>query len=364
MTSRLKNVQRFWWLKPLLFATVLLAYLPGALAQSVVVMVNDDPITSYDVAQRQRFLAVTSGLGDKMRARLQSEDTKKAFQAYMTKHQPQSRDEAQELQKKFVAEIEKDVVASVGNSVHQEAIDQLIDERLMLQAAKEQKITITDDEVNKSLTRMAEGGSHKLTLQAFLAQFQQQSIDPSTLKDRIRAQAAWRELIRRLYGSRVRSAVPVNDRSALEDASGTKVDVEIVKLAMPAQADQNVVARRLVEADQLRTKFSSCANLGGQLKGLSGASVQSMKKVDINDFRGEVRAALAKAKPGEMTPPIIVGGAIESYAVCSKTVAVAAQKGEQKAEAQDQIQEEFQLYSRRHLKDLKDRALLKYPKNG
>ena len=140
MTSRLKNVQRFWWAEAFAFChRFLLAYLPGAFAQSVVVMVNDDPVASYDVAQRQRFLAVTSGLGDKMRARLQSEDTKKAFQAYMTKHQPQSRDEAQELQKKFVAEIEKDVVASVGNSVHQEAIDQLIDERLMLQAAKEQR---------------------------------------------------------------------------------------------------------------------------------------------------------------------------------------------------------------------------------
>ncbi len=365
VTTRLMSVQPSWPLKLLLFAVFLFTGLPGAFAQSVIVMVNDEPITSYDVAQREHFLALTSGFGDRMRARLGSEQTKQAFQAYMSENQPQSREEAQALQKKFVAQIEKEVVASASSAKRQEAIDQLIDEHLMLQAAKEQKVTVSDEEVNKVLTRMAQGGSKKNTLQEFLAQFQAQGINPSTLKFRIRAQTAWREVIRQLYGSRVRAAVPANERNALQDSSGTKVDVEIVKLTMPAKADQNAVARRLVEADQLRKGFSSCAALAKQVKGLSGVSLESVKKADINDFRGEVRAALAKAKAGEMTPPVIVGGTIESHAVCSKTVAATSSgKNEKKAEARDQVQEEFQLYSKRHLKDLKDRALLKYPKSG
>ena len=91
------------WSFRFVLAGFLLVASAGAVAQSIVVLVNDDPITSYDVAQRQRFLALTSGLGDKMRARLQSDATKEEFQAYMTKQRPTSKEEAQELQKKFVA---------------------------------------------------------------------------------------------------------------------------------------------------------------------------------------------------------------------------------------------------------------------
>ena len=53
----------------------------------------------------------------------------------------------------------------------------------------------------RALTRMAQGGANKNTLEEFLAQFKQQGIDPITLRERIRAQTAWREVIRRLYGS-------------------------------------------------------------------------------------------------------------------------------------------------------------------
>lgn len=354
------------WPVGLVFGALLLAAsVSGAMAQSVVVLVNDDPITSYDVAQRQRFLAVTSGLGDKMRAKLQSDETKEAFRAYINEQRPKSKEEAAELQKKFVAQLQQQVVNNSSSAMRKDAIEQLIDERLMLQAAKEQKIVITDAEVNESLTRMAQGGANKNTLEEFLAQFKQQGINPSTLKDRIRAQTAWRELVKRVYGSRVRAAVSsVTTPDEQAATAGATVDVEIVKFTMPANADQKLVAQRLVAMEQIRKKFSNCAALPAVVKDVSGATLQSVKQANLSEFRGDVRAALTKAKAGEMTPPIISGGTIESHALCTKKVAVASGKTEQKSTEKDKLQEEFQLYSRRHLKDMKDRALLKYPKNG
>jgi peptidyl-prolyl cis-trans isomerase SurA len=365
MTLKSNRCHASWPLRLVLGGLLLVAGLSGASAQSVVVLVNDDPITTYDVAQRQRFLAVTSGLGDKMRARLQSDETKEAFRAYMTEQRPKSKEEAQELQKKFVAQIQQQVVASSTGAMRKEAIEQLIDERLMLQAAKEQKIVVTDAEVNESLTRMAQGGANKNSLEDFLGQFKDQGINPSTLRERIRAQSAWREVVKRVYGSRVRSSVSTTTSTAdAAGGAGTVVDVEIVKFVMPANADQKLVAQRLVAVEQIRKQFSTCAALPAIVKAVSGATVQSVKQAKIEDFRGDVRAALTKAKPGEMTPPIISGGTVESHALCTKKVSVASGKSEKKSESKDKIQEEFQLYSRRHLKDVKDRALLKYPKNG
>lgn len=367
MTLRSNTCHASWPLRLVLGGLLLVAGLSAASAQSVVVLVNDEPITSYDVAQRQRFLAVTSGLGDKMRAKLQSDETKEAFSAYMKEQRPQTKEEAQELQKKFVAQIQQQVVNSSSSALRKDAIEQLIDERLMLQAAKEQKIVVTDAEVTESLTRIAQGGDKKNTLEDFLAQFKQQGINPSTLRDRIRAQTAWREVVRRVYGSRVRSSVSTTTTSA-DDAggagAGTVVDVEVVKFAMPAKADEKLVAQSLVAVEQIRKRFSTCAALPAIVKEVNGATLQSVKQAKIEDFRGDVRAALSKAKPGEMTPPIISGGTIESHALCTKKVSVASGKNEKKSESKDKLQEEFQLYSRRHLKDVKDRALLKYPKNG
>jgi peptidyl-prolyl cis-trans isomerase SurA len=327
-------------------------------------MVNDEPITSYDVAQRQRFLAMTSGLGEKMKARLKAPETQSAWQEFVQKHRPQSKEEAQALQKQFVGQLQQQVISSASSSMRQEAIEQLIDERLMLQAAKDNKITVTDAQVDEAMTRMAQGNGRDVTLQQFQESFKQQGVNPVTLKDRIRAQTAWRQVIRRIYGSRVQSAVSPAEADAKE-AGRTLVDVELIKLTMPGNADQKAVAKRLVEAESIRKGFSKCSEVGNQVKGHIGVSVQSMKAVNVEEFRGDVRAAIAKAKAGEITPPIVSGGAIELHAICNKKVeGNPAEKKEEKAEAQDKVQEEFQLYSRRHLKDMKDRANLRYPKSG
>ena len=152
---------------------------------------------------------------------------------------------------------------------------------------------------------------------------------------------------------------------AENDTDAVALDVRVVSLAMPAKADQAVVAQRLVEAEQIRKRFTACENLDSMVKGVEGVSVKAMKTSKLSDFRGDVKAALTKAQPGQMTPPVIAGAAIESYALCGKKQSVATGKNtEKQAEAPDKTQEVFQLYSKRHLKDLKEQARLDYKKGN
>ncbi len=368
--SNMKNgvyTIRTAWLFRLVFCSfALLAGMETAGAQSVVVLVNDDPITSFDVSQRQRFLALTSGFGDKMRERLKSPATQEKFKQYMTEQRPSSKEEAQELQKKFVEKLQQDVIASASSGLRKQALEQLIDEKLMLQAAKEQKISVTDDEVNQIMTKMAEGGGKKLSLNEFLAQFSSQGVNPATLRQRLRAQTAWRQVIRRVYGSRIQSSVSTIETVSEDSPDAVTVDVRVVSLAMPAKADQKVVAKRLLEAEQIRKRFSSCDKLDALLKGVQGVSVKPVKSAKLSEFRGDVKAALQKATAGQMTPPVIAGAAVESHALCGKKQSVVSGKStEKKTEtAADKTQEEFQLYAKRHLKDLKDRARLDYRSNN
>jgi peptidyl-prolyl cis-trans isomerase SurA len=352
------------WPVRLLALTLLLSALPTtANAQSIVVMVNDEPITSYDVAQRQKFLALTSGLGDRMRSRMQSEETKNAFRAYMTENRPQSKEEADALQKKFVSRIQQQVISGASKAMRKEAVDQLIDERLMIQAAKERKVEIAEDELDRALTDMAKRGG-KGSLQEFLASFKAQGINPVTLRERIRAQLAWAQLIRGLYGPLVQSTVSAVGSTVPSDESATLVDVQIVKLSA-SKGDQKALAGRLVEAEEIRKNFSSCAQLAGQVQGRNGISLQKVTKAKLRDFSGDVQAALSKANEGDMTPPIVKNDAVETVALCSKEV-LAATTGEKKRASSggDERAEKMQLYAERHLKDIKARAHLKYPKSG
>jgi hypothetical protein len=102
-----------------------------------------------------------------------------------------------------------------------------------------------------------------------------------------------------------------------------------------------------------------------QVQGRNGISLQKVTKAKLRDFSGDVQAALSKANEGDMTPPIVKNDAVETVALCSKEV-LAATTGEKKRASSggDERAEKMQLYAERHLKDIKARAHLKYPKSG
>lgn len=339
----------------------------GALAQSIVVQVNDDAVTSFEVAQRQRFLMAFGGMdaktkervGQRMKERLGAESTQTAFKELMQKEKPTSQAQVEEIKQQFVKQIQQNVLSEASGSLRQQALDELIEERLMMQAARDQKVEMSDVELNEVLTRMAEGGSQKLSLQQFFAQLATQGIREGTLKDRIRARNSWQQVIKRLYAGQLQSfqAAPSSTETPEDD---TQLDVQVVRFANPTPGDQKALAQRLVDAAALSKKFKDCKSLGGLIKGAPGVSVKSMNKAKLNDFHGDARIALQRGQPGQMTPPAIDGDAVEVHAICAKSAA-----GKPKADpGQDKMKEAFQLYSRRHLKDLKARARIEYPKNG
>jgi peptidyl-prolyl cis-trans isomerase SurA len=342
-----------------------------AFAQSIVVLVNDEPVTSYELKQRQRFLVLTGGvkgINEKIKQRLKAPETQQEFREFAMKVRPTSQEEMRELQKRFVQNIQKQVMAASTSSTRQAALEQLIEERLMIQAAKELKVDVSDEDLNNILKRMAERSSKskKLTVKEFLGQLESQGIDPSTLKERVRASNSWQQVIKRRYGGQLSvEMAAINTTSSTGDDEAT-LDVQIIMFALSNPKDETQVAKRLVEVEDLRKKFNSCSMLGGLLKGVDGVSVRGVTKVQISKFRGEVQAALKKGRVGQMTPPAIHGNAIESYAICAKHQTVASGSSKKKKSSSTRIQETFELYSRRYLRDLKDRARIEYPnkKNG
>jgi peptidyl-prolyl cis-trans isomerase SurA len=396
-------------------AGIFLALLGGrgeADAQNIVVLVNDEPITSGDVAQRMRWNARTNGFGDRMKAILTGDAIKERFRQKMIAANPHSQGEAQELAEKIKKELLEDaksrVLSEGGGISRKTAIDALIDDKLKLQAAKKLDIKISDSEVEQTLIQRtggdaaeaatpspstdtgaktdaaeqkgggkrrggrsagapdAAGGaasgskpSKNAKLEEFYAQFEKDGINRKTIQEIIRAQLAWRDVIRRQYGPRLASlfaALPNADEKPAD--ADIQFDVRVLRLSV-ASSDQKAVSQRILEAENLKEKFTSCAQLPNEAKLISDATVRSIDKAKLASFPKDVQPLILKASEGQMTPPVLVGSAIESYAICRKGIAAKAVKtaAEQKPDIR---QQEYERFSRRYLQELKQSASIDY----
>lgn len=337
----------------------------SAAQQGIVVLVNGEPITSYDVAQRQKLLALVSGsLGKAMRARLRAPETKDEFRQFIQQERPTTQEEAKALQKKFVKRLQQKVMAQITAKARKKALEELIEERLMLQEAKRRKLMVSDKEVNQQLLRMAQARDKSQTLDQFLGAFRAQGVDPNTMKQRIKAQLAWRNVIRRLYGFKISALLGSKAKSASKmqaSIKNTRFDVQMVRVNIPSSASQKVIAQRYLQGDNLRKRFSSCGKLPALVKLIDNASLKTFRKAEASNFPPEAQAMLMKARAGQMLPPIVSKGAIDLYAVCNKRViAKAKEKAKKPKRVTDRRQQEFAIYARRHLKDLKQEALIEY----
>ncbi len=83
-----------------------------------------------------------------------------------------------------------------------------------------------------------------------------------------------------------------------------------------------------------------------------------MDKAKMSSFPKDVQPLIAKASEGQMTPPVLVGNAVETYAICRKAVPVKqTAPAEQKPDARTQ---EFERFARRYLLQLKQSAAIDF----
>ena len=259
-----------------------------ASAQNVVVLVNDEPITSGDVAQRLRWNARTNGFGDHMKAILTGDSIKERFRQMMVAANPHSQAEAEQaaerIKKQLLEDAKNRVLSDGGGTSRKAAINSLVEDKLKLQAAKKLDIKITNSEVEQVLAQRAAGSrrrGQKARSSEFYKQFENDGINRKTIQEIIRAQLAWRDVIRKRYGAQLASlfsALPSADEKPSE--SEIQFDVRVLRLSVTS-TDQKAVSQRIIEAENLKEKFTSCAQLPNEAKLVSDATVRSIEKAKL-----------------------------------------------------------------------------------
>jgi peptidyl-prolyl cis-trans isomerase SurA len=280
--------------------------------QSIVVLVNDDPITLYDIEQRQRFLAVT------------------------TQAQP-------------------------SPALKKQATDMLIEERLQIQQAKKLGLTPDESTVNNVLQGMAK--RNNMSPEGLAAALGQMGVNIKTLRDRVRAQVAWQEVVRRKF----RHDVVIGDADVDKALSGgngeaeekTTLQLRQVKYQIPSNANQLVIAKQLAEMETVRAKLQSCGKVSSLTQGMQGLTVKTLNDQLATSLSQPTRLLVMNAKVGQMTPPTLSGSAIEAYAVCGRHAVKGDPEKRQETESK-LMEQELGIRAEGLLRDMRQEAFIEY----
>lgn len=337
---------------------------------SIAVLVNDEPITAYEIEQRAAFIALQGGgAGADMRAKaearwksiIQNPKTNERFKQLLQKNNVQTQEEARALQTKFVKQLQADMMNQLKREARSAALagskgkaqEELIEEKLKLQAAKQLNVVVEDAEVDKIVGGIAE--RNKMTLEQFGQHMKGMGVDIRTMKNRFKAEMSWREVVRRRFGHLIsiteRDVDQLMANTSVQAQGDLELQVQRITFPLPGAVDQSVIAQRIAEADAVARKFSGCASLPALAANAGGRheDLGSRKPATIPE---PTRSLLLNARDGDLLPASVSNGGVELWALCGRKAENSARENAQ-AELR---QQEFDVLAQKHLKDLRQDA--------
>jgi peptidyl-prolyl cis-trans isomerase SurA len=239
------------------------------MTESVAAIVNDEIISTYDLAQRMRLLMMTTGI------------------------QP-TQDTLPQLQ--------------------QEALAGLVDEHLEIQelkrVEKDQKFAIIagDDEVRDEVSDMAQQSN--LKADGLIAVLKTQGIAQETLYSQIRANVSWQKWINGRYGTRLRigeDQIKATQARLIAAASKPQYEVSEVFLDATRTGGMETAMRG---ANQLVAQLQQGAPFPAVARQFSSSSTAAAGGdagwISPGEMPPEVDTAMEQLRPGQLSQPIQV----------------------------------------------------------
>ena len=248
-----------------------------SLGEGMLVSVNEDMVTSYDLKQRMLLLIVTSGVQV-------TNDNYAAFQ--------------------------------------QQALNSLIDEALERQEMVHWKVTVEDDRINDEVTRMAQQSN--MTGDQLLAELKNVGIEPKTLRDQISAQIGWNDLVGGRYHAM--AAVGKAQVDSLMDkviSDGQKPQYQVAEIYLdPAQAGglANAQAGAKQLYDQIKSGAAPFQAVARQFSNAPSAGNGGDDGWLVSgNIDPEVETVFQQLKPGDMSEPITIKDGVHLYLMRQKS---------------------------------------------
>jgi len=245
-------------------------------AEGVAAIVNDQPITIFDLRQRTRFLLITSGI---------------------TQPTPE-----------------------IIQQASQQALTSLINERLQTQEAAKFKVYMSDADVDRILANQSRQNGQ--TLQEFYTELVDAGISVQSYRDKTRAEVLWQRIVSGRYGSRIKISRTridefLNRVLATSNRPQYQMSEIFIEVANSTETDEALAgAATLVQ--QIRSG-ASFARIAQQFSFAStAASGGDLGWVIQGELRPEVAAVIDQVPVGQVSEPITVQGGVMIFAIRAK----------------------------------------------
>lgn len=246
------------------------------------------------------------------------------------------------------------------NRAARQVLRAMIDERLMLQEAARQNITVQQSELDAELSKLAERNG--VTLDQFGPYLQQNGVLLEPLADQLRASLAWTKLVNRQL--RPRAVVSEEDidevlRQAEANKGQPQRRVSEIFLAVGQAAEEEEIRRgaeRLIEQIRGGIPFSAIA---AQFSDSATAAVGGdVGWVLPGQLPAEVDEALQSMSDGEIAGPIrAAGGYYILQLRGQRSIAEDAQPDREEVR-RVLVNQRLELLARRYLRDLRRDAFV------
>jgi peptidyl-prolyl cis-trans isomerase SurA len=279
-----------------------------ARAQQVVMIVNGDVITAYDVEQRMKFVQLS---------------TRKP-------------------------------------GVRSEVIDDLIDDKLKVQFGRRYKIEIPDGDVDAQFAEM--GHRMHMTSEQLTQALAQGGVDSSTLKAKIRSDTVWQNIVRGRYQGdlQIREkdvlAAMQTDKPDEKNQVGYEYRLRPILFLVPHGAAQLAEARQK-DAEALRGRFTDCDSGLKYARTLRDVAVRDVIVKSSSDLPPVLRDVLDKTEIGHLTAPEVTPQGVELFALCERKET--KEDTPEKRQAREKLfSEKFQAKAKQLLRELRKQAMI------
>jgi len=243
----------------------------------------------------------------------------------------------------------------------QEVIDELIDDKIKILAAKRFNFEMTQTEIDNAFANLARNAG--ASADQFSKMLESRGVNPNTLKARLKADLTWNQMVRGKFGQQLtpseRDIFEAEMKSTDQKEAGVEYTLHPITFVVPRGSAAGVVEARKREADALRTRFQSCSTGLPFARALREVVVRAPIRRNSADLSPALREILAKVEVGKVTPPEVTEGGVEVFALCDKKETNSDSPTKRKV--RDEIfQRRFQTQADRYLKELRAQAMIEY----
>ncbi len=197
--------------------------------------------------------------------------------------------------------------------LREQAMEQLIGDRLRMQAARDAGITTSDEDVFSGMEEFAARG--QFTAEQLLAFFRQQGVERETFESFVRAGIAWRNVIGARFASKVNIADEEIDARLGDSTFDFPKTINVAEIILPFEergsGPTRALAERLTGSIKSEEQFTAAAQKFS--KSATASRGGSLGWVPLSNLPPQVASIVSKLQPGEMTGPISLGNSVALY---------------------------------------------------